>query len=301
MNRDGRSARATSSRSTGRPGQVPLEAMPATSSCRSAGERQPPSLRGDPGRRRPQRLRRDDRPPRADGHLRRLPRRRDRRTRWVRYLGAASRTPTTSWGWAWASAAPVADDFGHRLLSLDGPTLYYQTNLGAVAALDAETGGDPMGRHLPPAGPARGGPGSERDLNPAIVHDGLVIVAPDDASAIYAFDAATGRLVWKTDPLPDEVKLDPPAGRRQGPAGRHRRPRPPVRRQERQADPPGPTAGRPRGVRPGSPGRRQDLLADPERDPRPRPGDRACGPSRRSSSRSRTGPAGATSPSATAT
>ena len=35
---------------------------------------------------------------------------------------------------------PVDADLGHRLLSLDGPTLYYQTNLGAVAALDAETG-----------------------------------------------------------------------------------------------------------------------------------------------------------------
>ncbi len=31
-------------------------------------------------------------------------------------------------------------DFNHRLLSLDGPTLYYQTNLGAVVALEAETG-----------------------------------------------------------------------------------------------------------------------------------------------------------------
>ena len=34
-----------------------------------------------------------------------------------------------------------SSDLGHRLLTLDGPTVYYQTNLGAVAALDAETGG----------------------------------------------------------------------------------------------------------------------------------------------------------------
>jgi len=40
---------------------------------------------------------------------------------------------------------PMPTDLGHRLLSLDGPTLYFQTNLGAVAALDAETGGDPLG------------------------------------------------------------------------------------------------------------------------------------------------------------
>ena len=31
-------------------------------------------------------------------------------------------------------------DFNHRLLSLDGPTLYYQTNLGRWSALEAETG-----------------------------------------------------------------------------------------------------------------------------------------------------------------
>ena len=31
-------------------------------------------------------------------------------------------------------------DFNHRLLSLDGSTLYYQTNLGALAAIDAATG-----------------------------------------------------------------------------------------------------------------------------------------------------------------
>ena len=52
------------------------------------------------------------------------------------------RTPITCWGWAWRWASIAVDaDLGHRLLSLDGPTVYYQTNLGAVAALDAETGG----------------------------------------------------------------------------------------------------------------------------------------------------------------
>ena len=39
------------------------------------------------------------------------------------------------------------------------------------------------------------------------MHDGLVIVAPDDAASIFAFDAGSGRLVWKTDPIPEEVKL----------------------------------------------------------------------------------------------
>ena len=35
----------------------------------------------------------------------------------------------------------ASSDFNHRLLSLEGPALYYQTNLGAVVALEAETGG----------------------------------------------------------------------------------------------------------------------------------------------------------------
>ncbi len=48
---------------------------------------------------------------------------------------------------------------------------------------------------------------SERDLNPAVVHDGRVIVAPSDADAIFAFDAQSGRLLWKSEPISDDVKL----------------------------------------------------------------------------------------------
>ena len=249
---------------------------PATGPAQASGGRATArQLRGDAGGRRPERVRRHDRPARADGDLRRLPRRRDRRTRWVRYLGGrVVRRRQLRWRMGMGFGGRRSpDDYGHRLLTLDGPTLYYQTNLGAVVALDAETGGDPLGGHLSPAGPDAGGPGSDRDLNPAIVHDGLVIVAPDDASAIFAFDADSGRLVWKTDPIADEVKLEPPAGRGQGPAGRHRRPRALVRRQgPASCVRPGPTAARPRGLRPGPAGRRPDLLADPERDPRARPG-----------------------------
>ncbi len=51
------------------------------------------------------------------------------------------------------------------------------------------------------------GTGSERDLNPAVVHDGRVFVAPSDADAIFAFDAGSGRLLWKSDPIADDVKL----------------------------------------------------------------------------------------------
>lgn len=133
-------------------------------------------------------------------------------TRWVRYLGAASADgdmmPFGMGGMGMgAGMGSLTHDFGHRLLTLDGPTLYYQTNLGAVIALDSETGGVRWVATYPRQDRADGGARQERDLNPAIVHDGLVIVAPDDAVCIYAFDAASGRLAWKSEPVPSEVKL----------------------------------------------------------------------------------------------
>ncbi len=128
-------------------------------------------------------------------------------TRWVRYLGAASSDNENAFGFGGgAMGSPSGNDFGHRLLTLDGPTLYYQTNLGAVAALDTDSGSVRWVSTYPRQ-ERIGGSGHDRDLNPAIVHDGLVLVAPDDATSIYAFEAASGRLVWKTDPLPEEVKL----------------------------------------------------------------------------------------------
>ncbi len=127
--------------------------------------------------------------------------------RWIRYLGAASSEIDNFMAMGIGFGAPVAGDYGHRLLSLDGPFLYYQTNLGAVISLEAETGAVRWVANYPRQDSARGGQGSDRDLNPAIVHEGRVIVAPSDASSIFAFDADSGRMVWKTDPIADEVKL----------------------------------------------------------------------------------------------
>ena len=130
-------------------------------------------------------------------------------TRWVRYLGAASsdNDPLFGMGMGMGGVSnPSGNDFGHRLLSLDGPTIYYQTNLGAVVALDAETGSVRWVATYPRVD-RNPGSSHDRDLNPAIVHDGLVIVAPDDSNAIHAFDAVSGRLVWKSDPIADEDKL----------------------------------------------------------------------------------------------
>lgn len=129
--------------------------------------------------------------------------------RWIRYLGAASseNDPFMGMGGMGFGGLGAADP-GHRLLSLEGSVLYYQTNLGALAALDAETGAILWVATYPRREAGRGGDAAERDLNPAVVHDGLVFIAPSDSGSILAFEAQTGRLKWRTDSIPDEVKIN---------------------------------------------------------------------------------------------
>ena len=84
---------ATSSRSTAATEGKMLWKKPAAEVAlprrRADGGEPEPRVRGDARGRRPERLRRADRPPRADGDLRRLPRRRDRRDR----AGSATSAP----------------------------------------------------------------------------------------------------------------------------------------------------------------------------------------------------------------
>lgn len=115
--------------------------------------------------------------------------------KWIRYLGEATSQFDNMVG------MPATASIGSRLLSLDGSTLYYQTNLGAVGALDTETGGVRWVAAYPHVESRFPGQGIGRGLNPAIVHDGMVIIAPDDSPSLYAFDASTGTLLWKSDPL----------------------------------------------------------------------------------------------------
>lgn len=129
--------------------------------------------------------------------------------RWIRYVGTANPDPNQVMGGfgmpMWGGPSP--GDYRHRLLSLDGSTLYYQTNLGALIALDAETGSTQWVATYPRQDTDRFGQASDRDLNPAVVDEGRVIVAPSDSDSIFAFDAGSGRLLWKTEPIADDVKL----------------------------------------------------------------------------------------------
>ena len=107
----------------------------------------------------------------------------------------------------------------HNLVTLHGDALYYNTNLGAVAALSTRDGSI---RWVYRYERARGGPFAnlpknfERDLNPCIYHDGLVMTGPTDSDSIFAIDAGTGMVTWAVrwqqssdpkDPLPQPQHL----------------------------------------------------------------------------------------------
>ncbi len=118
----------------------------------------------------------------------------------------------TSIGAADTPAAGNGDEITHNLLSLVGDRIYFNTNLGLVAALDAANGRIQWLRRYerradtPTAG--LGGPlHFDRDPSPCLVHAGLVVVAPSDTPAVFALDADTGRLIWSTDKLADALHL----------------------------------------------------------------------------------------------
>jgi outer membrane protein assembly factor BamB len=89
----------------------------------------------------------------------------------------------------------------HNLLTLHHDTLYYNTNLGAVAAISAHDGQIqwvslyPRARHGDLFHLA---PHWQRDLTPCLYNRGTLLVAPADSPRIFAFDAANGQIVWHT-------------------------------------------------------------------------------------------------------
>ncbi|MBN2474128.1 MAG: PQQ-like beta-propeller repeat protein [Pirellulales bacterium] len=96
----------------------------------------------------------------------------------------------------------------HNLLTLCGETIYYNTNLGAVAALAAEDG---RLKWLSLYPRARQGdlmqlaPHWHRDLNPCLYDHGTLLVAPADSPRLFALDAATGQILWQTGPEVTDV------------------------------------------------------------------------------------------------
>ncbi|MEW4564335.1 PQQ-binding-like beta-propeller repeat protein [Bremerella sp. JC770] len=93
----------------------------------------------------------------------------------------------------------------HNLLTLKDGVLYYNTNHGVIAALQADRG-DMLWltryprRGLIPDQLEMAHSLVQRNVNPCIVTRGLVITMPLDCERLLALDAATGQLVWQTVP-----------------------------------------------------------------------------------------------------
>jgi outer membrane protein assembly factor BamB len=122
------------------------------------------------------------------------------RLRWRRFVSAAE-TP----------ARGTLSQCTHNLLTLAGDTIYYNTNLGAVAALAADDGRIlwvslyPRDRH---GDLAQLAPHWQRDLNPCLVDHDTLLVAPADSPRIFALHAPTGQILWQSgSALDDAVHL----------------------------------------------------------------------------------------------
>jgi len=94
----------------------------------------------------------------------------------------------------------VAEPPMYNLLSLGDSTIYYCTNLGAVAAIRADDGRlqwVATYTRRPAATTAPGDP-SVPDLNPCVVHQGRVYALPRDGRRLLCLDAQTGQRRWES-------------------------------------------------------------------------------------------------------
>jgi hypothetical protein len=105
------------------------------------------------------------------------------------------------------------EEISHNLLTLEQGTLYYNTNLGAVAALSARDGRlqwvalYPRARKAGPDGQDKRTAHFYRDLNPCIYDRGRLLVAPADCESIFALDAGSGEMIWESQLPEDAVHL----------------------------------------------------------------------------------------------
>jgi outer membrane protein assembly factor BamB len=99
----------------------------------------------------------------------------------------------------------------HNLLTLHRGLLYYNTNLGGVAALDAEDGHLRWLTLYPRAlqGDLRRlATHWFRDPSPGVFHGGVLYVAPSDSPRIFAIDAGNGQILWQSgEELEDVLHL----------------------------------------------------------------------------------------------
>lgn len=121
------------------------------------------------------------------------------RERWRRMICAAE-TPGRG----------QTNEITHNLLTLDRETLYFNTNLGAVASLSTRDGAlhwITLYRRAKEGSLNAPAAHFYRDLNPCIYYQGKLLVAPSDSERIFAFDAHDGQLLWETPHPEDAVHL----------------------------------------------------------------------------------------------
>lgn len=102
------------------------------------------------------------------------------------------------------------EEITHNLLTLNGDALYYNSNLGAVAALAKQDGEIRWITTYPRTSDDdlnRRAVHFFRDLTPCVYDRGTLYVAPSDSRHILALDAASGLLRWETTLADDVVHL----------------------------------------------------------------------------------------------
>ena len=125
-------------------------------------------------------------------------------------LATGRRVWTTSLCVADTPASGRGDEITSGLLTLVDDSLYYNTNLGVVAALHTVDGQVRWLRTYDRlAGMVSGTmpPHFERQPAPCVHYQGLLVVAPADSPAIFVVDADTGQTVWATNSAPDAIHL----------------------------------------------------------------------------------------------
>ncbi len=100
------------------------------------------------------------------------------------------------------SIAGDVDEIRHQVLTLLGDRLYYCTNLGAIAAIDARDGAMRWVATYPRVESETIAAFNKRQQhgpNPCVFHDGLIFAAPTDSDRLLAYDAETGILKWENE------------------------------------------------------------------------------------------------------
>src|SRR5207249_1804718 len=87
-----------------------------------------------------------------------------------------------------------------ELLALAGRNVVFNSNAGAVSALDGASGRRAWGFQYPRSAPRLVDANRSPDPAPAVIDGGRVFVAPADADRVYALDAETGQELWESGP-----------------------------------------------------------------------------------------------------